>query len=171
MARRPRRTNRPRTHSSGTSRSANGTTPPSRSKTIQKITSGIYRFTPIKPYSRTYVRRKIRTASKWTAPLNPVLVPTRKVIHTAKTLSSRTRAKGRARPVRADMNQTTNRPGRSAAEAKSDRKDVASALQRSRFTPVIDPTDQGVRTCKQRPSNNKGNGSSRPFIPWCDRRR
>lgn len=25
-------------------------------------------------------------------------------------------------------------------------------------------------TCKARPENSKGNGGSRPFVPWCDRK-
>lgn len=27
-----------------------------------------------------------------------------------------------------------------------------------------------LRECKKRPDTNRGNGGSRPFVPWCDRR-
>ena len=26
-------------------------------------------------------------------------------------------------------------------------------------------------TCKPRPTSNRGNGGSRPFVPWCDKKR
>ncbi|UIB81386.1 hypothetical protein [Flyfo microvirus Tbat2_91] len=39
--------------------------------------------------------------------------------------------------------------------------------------PVRSPQQKEVReglTCKERPKHNRGNGGSRPFVPWCGRR-
>lgn len=52
---------------------------------------------------------------------------------------------------------------------------VPLADQAKRYDPVLlEPGDvarKEAATCKPRPTETGGDGSSRPFVPWCDRKK
>lgn len=68
----------------------------------------------------------------------------------------------------------TNMPRRSYAleseplpEQQAGRKPTADDLAGSRYGLDM----RQASTCKQKPTNTKGKGGSRPFVPWCDRKK